>query len=789
MTNSQMIRIIKFYTYLFCLLILTNVGAQTDLQIGEWESHLSYQRSNWITQSQSTIYVSTGNAIIKISKQDINDEELINPEYLTKIDGLTEAQIDKIKFDPFNNQLIVIYQSSNIDIIRPDGVFNIPFIKDNTSIVGSRSINDIHIADENTCYLAGAFGVINMDLKKLEFRFTTFTPTPALSISSDENSVYLGLDDGLYIIAVDDSNPINFSRWQVLGSEVGLPTPFTYSCNDVIAYNGSVYASINGNLYQSNNGVYDPLDIDTQTGYAIQFMTAERENLIIGIRNFSDRRSQIRRINKNGQIDPGGADCISEVIYGIESETGRVWYADGFRGIRYTNGFNFGCKILTFDSPRSNECSQIEVKKDQVFFASGGASDNYAILSNREGMYVLEDNKWNNVNETRYPVIVDSFFINFVSVAPHPKENKVYLGSYWGGVMSYDLDTEEIEFFDAFTPESKLQGVTPTDKRARVSFVAFDDDENLWISNFGSPDPLVVKTKDDIWYNYSIPGNNNNLAKMVIDDNGYIWATIIGNNGGLLVYDTNGTLANPLDDRKRILTNTDSEIPSPQVNCLAVDLNGDVWVGTNQGPVSFECDPFDITNCNGNRQKVTEDDIGALLLETEEVLCIEIDGANRKWFGTKNGIFVQSPTGTDKIDKFDESNSPLFSNTVIDLDFDEVSGRMYISTNNGIQSIRTATTGATTRHSNTVFAFPNPVTPDYNGPIAIKGLGQDANVKITDLNGKLIYETTALGGQAIWDGQDYNGRKAAAGVYLVFSSSRVSFDMSDEYVTKIMVID
>ncbi len=783
-----MIKLLKTITFALFIILSQIVVSQSDLSIGEWESHQSYQQSSWVAQSDNDLFITTGNALMKINKKEFNEEGLITPQYFSKIEGLSESQIDKMQFDRFNNQLIIIYKSSNIDIVREEGIINIPFIKDNTSIVGSKSVNDIHIANESNCYFACAFGVINMDLKKLEFKYTTFTPTPALTITSDDNDAYLGLDDGLYKIPLNDNNPIDFSRWKVLGLLNGLPTPFTYGCDNVIAYNGEIYAYINSEIYKSSNGIFSKLDIDIPSGYVVQFMSADYENLIIGLRNFNTSRAEIRRINKNGQIDPGGADCINQVVYGIESETGKIWYADGFRGIRYTDGFNYGCNILSFDSPRSNACSQIEVKKDKVFFASGGASDNYAILSNRDGMYILENNKWNNINETKYPEISDSSFLNFVSVAPHPKQNKVFLASYWAGVMSYDLDTEEFEFYDAFTPGVKLQGSVPTDKRARTAYVEFDKDENLWITNFASPQPLVVMTKEGIWYNFNVPGNNNNLARIVIDDNGYIWTTIIGNNGGVLVYDTNGTLADPTDDRSKVFNNSNSELPSPQVNSLALDLNGDVWVGTNQGPVSFECDVFN-SNCVGSRRTVLEDGIAAKLLDTEEILAIEIDGANRKWFGTKNGIFVQSPDGEDKIAKYDEDNSPLFSNTVLDLDFDDESGRMYISTNNGIQSIRTETTGAKLTHAPTVFAFPNPVTPDYVGPIAIKGLGRDANVKITDLNGKLVHETTALGGQAIWNGRDYTGRRAASGVYLVFSSSKVSFDTSDEYVTKIMVID
>jgi len=170
------------------------------------------------------------------------------------------------------------------------------------------------------------------------------------------------------------------------------------------------------------------------------------------------------------------------------------------------------------------------------------------------------------------------------------------------------------------------------------------------------------------------------------------------------------------------------------------------------------------------------------------VLSIAVDGANRKWFGTRNGIFVQSPNGEDQIVAFDTENSPLFDNTVKEMAFNSETGEMFIGTNKGLQSLRTETTGSRATHANEVYAFPNPVRPEYNGIIAIKGLARDAEVKITDVDGQLVFQTRALGGQAIWDGKDIKGREVTGGIYLVFSSSSDAFRDPNSYVTKILVV-
>ena len=120
--------------------------------------------------------------------------------------------------------------------------------------------------------------------------------------------------------------------------------------------------------------------------------------------------------------------------------------------------------------------------------------------------------------------------------------------------------------------------------------------------------------------------------------------------------------------------------------------------------------------------------------------------------------------------------------------YNDNTGEMFIATDKGIQSLRTETTGARTTHSGNVYAFPNPVRPEYRGEIAIKGLARDAEVKITDIDGQLVYQTTALGGQAIWDGRDLNGMEVSGGVYLVFSVSSDAFVDPDTAVTKILVV-
>jgi hypothetical protein len=81
--------------------------------------------------------------------------------------------------------------------------------------------------------------------------------------------------------------------------------------------------------------------------------------------------------------------------------------------------------------------------------------------------------------------------------------------------------------------------------------------------------------------------------------------------------------------------------------------------------------------------------------------------------------------------------------------------------------------------------FPNPVRPEYDGKIAVRGLVNNADVKITDIAGNMIYKTRAFGGQAVWNGRNFEGRRAQSGVYLVFVSNN---DGSETLATKILFL-
>ena len=104
------------------------------------------------------------------------DKDDLSVTTLSKENGLSDIKVSNLFYDPFNEQIIVIYEDSNIDVVHADGsVSNLPFIQSNTSILGGKSINQVFFQNKTTAYIATDFGVIGFNPEKLEFPFTTFT--------------------------------------------------------------------------------------------------------------------------------------------------------------------------------------------------------------------------------------------------------------------------------------------------------------------------------------------------------------------------------------------------------------------------------------------------------------------------------------------------------------------------------------------------------------------------------------------------------------------------------------
>lgn len=783
----------QLYFILFISFLVNGLQAQSDIAIGTWQSHLPYQKTNLVTQSTEKVFYATDESVFFFDKEDKT------VDFLTKIEGLSETGIQNLLYDEVNEQLIVAYFNGVFDIVTADDVFRVSDIKDKTELQGDKLIYDMYIQDGQLLYLATGFGLVQFDLTSFEFGFTMDLSQRVDKVDGEGTQVIIVLakdnsattPEGAYTLDVSATNaPGFFQEWEKIeeGLNVGEEIIDVYATDTkrYIATEDEVFASDNGgafvSVYQSGFEEFDIIFLKPHSSGWILGMTNENPSL---------GKGKVLLFNDNDERVDIVSDCIRNLRDAIVDKEGRLFFCDIWKGISYLESFDGPCTEIDINSPFAKSASDISIVDNKVYVASGGVRENFGDEFTQgegtDGIYIREEGEWNNINNLSVPFVKENGFHQIYKVAASPKGDKVYFASFWAGLGQYDV---ELQQFDTLynTQNSKLQ-YQIGDQRVRLSGLAFDNDNNLWISNFSAPKPLVAFSDEGTWHAFDIINADDKLTNIDVDDSGLVWITVGGTSGGLIIYDRGADLADPTDDQQRYLNQNNSEIPSNFVNSVKVDNTGAVWVGTGAGVVVFECGGSALEeSCEGNKRKVLQDNIAAFLLETEDVLSIAVDGADRKWFGTRNGIFVQSADGEEQVAKFDINNSPLFDNIIRTMDYNEETGEMYIGTDKGIQTYRTATTAATNFHQSEVYAFPNPVRPEYRGPIAIKGLANNAEVRITDIDGKLVYKSTALGGQAIWDGFNLEGQDVAGGVYLVFSSSTELFNDPDSYVTKILVV-
>jgi hypothetical protein len=303
--------------------------------------------------------------------------------------------------------------------------------------------------------------------------------------------------------------------------------------------------------------------------------------------------------------------------------------------------------------------------------------------------------------------------------------------------------------------------------------------------------PLYVYTKDGDWYSFDCGSSAKNRfpKKIVIDFNGNKWFSL--ENAGVYGYHDNGTIDNAADD-KVVNLNSGSNtgaLPSTTVNALAVDFDNEIWIGTDNGfAVLYNSESaFDAAAGDYNAQRIKVEYEGNVeyVLGNTNITDIEVDGGNRKWFGTANsGIILLSADGQEVIEQHTTDNSPLISNNIIDIKLDHATGELFIVTDKGLVSYRTDATYEDPDYT-TVNIFPNPARPDFEGPISIQGIRYNSDVKITDVSGNLVYKTTSNGGTATWDGKNVKGEKVSTGVYLIWTAAN---EGKGRYVGKVLVV-
>lgn len=767
--------------------LLTGSAQDGSLAIGQWRTHLPYNSGTYVTQSPEEVFYSTGGAILIIDKAERS------VRFLDKVRGLSGIGIALLQYHPALATLLVVYENSSIDLVPESGpVITLNQIPNFANFVGEKTIASLTVDSDSTVLIAANYGVSRLNVRKAEFAWTTFTGVAVNDVATWRGNMYIATDEGIYTTPTDNPIPEDFSSWTLLGQEEGFPA--FYATRAIEAYQDQLYFNLDAQLYRYNGEELNALQTRPE-GTSLAYLTGTGPELIMAYACDGGCQGQLFYLNSGGELRSLSRSCVGIPTSVVQDEQGRLWFGDLYRDFRMLPSLEADpCDYLSFNSPYSTENKEIAIYNDEVWLATGGIQANFTYRFLDHGIASLIDGTWTLYSrrntpafQGRDPGTTDDDLFDFITIAIHPGNGKVYAGSFFEGLLEFDGEN-----FTLFNDEnSSLGNAVGDSKRTRISGLAFDEDNNLWVSNHTAESPLSIFTNEGNWQNFKPSCNIGEIHQLDVDGSGFKWIVSNSSSAGVLVFDE-GNPEDAADDRCRVFTQNNSLLPTNQTNCLAADLDGDIWVGTAEGIIIFECGTgaFDPA-CQGTARIFTEGGFNEPLLNTEDIRTIAVDGANRKWIGTRNGVFVLSPDGEEEVAHFTSDNSPLLNDNIIDIAINDRSGEVFIGTDDGIISYRSDAIGGGRVHNAEVQVFPNPVRPDYRGPIAIQGLARDANVKITDISGRLVFETTAKGGQAIWPGTDYEGRRVASGVYLVFSADNprtAGFNQPSSAVARIVFI-
>ncbi|WP_164735406.1 two-component regulator propeller domain-containing protein [Pseudoflavitalea rhizosphaerae] len=737
------------------LFVLLHAISSAQLQpVGQWRDHLPYHQAIAVSQQQSIIWCATPFSIFSVDPSDNSIERF------SRISGLSETGIGAIGADPDGNKLVIAYSNSNVDVLLQNTVHNIDAIK-NSTISGNKTINHIYVQQQRALLSTG-LGIILLNLDKYEVSDTWIigsngNKTAVYNTVADAQFYYAATEDGLKRAPVNANNLADYRNWEMLSGMDGLPAG---SARSVVLSGDQIFVQWNNQIFTRQNTSWISFYND---GWEIRELRTSGNRLLLTQQN--GPQSRVISITNAGVVE----SIIQHPVFTAAPRQAiwfqqQYWIADAGSGLSATDGAgNF--ESFVPGSPAAVANGQMQVLDNTLWVAAGSVTPNWEPANNRNGLYRFRDNNWTNMN-TATASLPDSIN-DIVSVAIDPTDQSIWAGSFDDGL----LHIQEGKPLTVFKQNSAIQPAYFSTNSYRVSGLQFDAGGNLWISNYGSPGELVVRKPDGNFKSFTIPFpvSENAVAQLIADDYNQVWMVSPKGNG-LYVFSYGNSIDNPSDDQWKWYRSGagNGNLPDNNVNCIAKDQSGFIWIGTNRGIGIVQCpqDANSNTGCEAILPVVQSDNFAGYLFRDEQVQCIAVDGADRKWIGTKNGVWLISADGGKTLYRFHTGNSPLVDNDVQQIAANGLTGEIFFSTPKGICSFRsTATEGGPT--SQNLLVFPNPVPPGYNGTIAIRGLANNAIVKITETDGRLVYQTRALGGQAVWNGRHYNGSKVSSGIYLV----------------------
>ena len=766
---------------IFALLFINSFVFAQDYS-EQWKGHFSYLNISGIATSGNDVLASAENTIFKHNTQSLANTNT------TTINGLTGETISYYYYSEAENTSVIGYENGLIEIVTSDIVLTVVDIFNKPNIAPNiKRINHIY-EHEGLVYLSCDFGISTYNLDNLEFDDSYFIGNNGEQISVrqitiKDGYIYAATSEGIKRAELNDANIIDYSLWQV------LPAP-TNDWHNIVTFNNTIYAiNSNNTIYE-----YDGVNFNNLTTYAPVLD---------------------HRVSDNFMIVTTATNCYTYTNGFINNLS--IPYQDTYES-HFTvatisnNNIHIGTQnngILSFSLSDGTNTTQIKpngLLENNVFTINAGNNEAWAVYGNyslyynpfpakSQGISHLINNNW----ESSVPFTgfissdPDIAVRNIIDVAINPFDrNQIFLNSCYDGLLELNNNVATTLYGLDNIPLDTWGPYPTTPSHLRIGKSTFDSNGKLWFTNFKVSSPLKsYDPQNNTWESFDFlsviadVSGENGFEEIVIDQNNTKWVGSTKNGLIGMKESTNGI------QLKKITSQT-GNLPNNEIRGLAIDNDNNLWIGTRLGlRVLYNTSGFfNSTNPQAEAVIILDDGIPKELMFGQFITDIEVDGANNKWIATFDaGVFYLSANGQETIHHFTKNNSPLPSNGVTDMAIDHTSGEVYFATEKGMVSFNSNATESATNLEN-VYAFPNPVRPEHmkdsNFKLKIRGLVDGSNLKITDISGNLVYETTVEGGTAFdWDMTAFGTHKVASGVYIIMVTTK---DNEETTVEKVMVV-
>ncbi len=779
--NDLMSATIRRSFFIVLLILLCGKAKPQNAPIGAWESHLPYSSAIGLATDGNTLYTLCNQSFFSLNGNDDNSYTSYS-----KTDGMADMGMQYTAYDMATSTLVLAYSNGNIDLFKDNTFYNVPGLKQKV-VSGSKKIYQVY-TDNGVAYLATALGIISVDLTKhivenivpaIYTRKNRSVYSVVTGFARSGGYFYAATENGLFRINKDDPQIQNANSWKSVDS--------THAILHVTAVNNDVWFASANAVYKLNS---DTLQLvykaSTILRTNIRHIDAGIDGLLISEYSDSTFRGAVKVLNQSNII-ADSISCKGKPAQATQLLNKTIWIADSTNGLQKNTGG--GDPSYHFpDGPSSPYSFDLYARNKELYIAHGEINRFFGGNFTSYGISYLHDGKWKLYKGPEFPGIQD--IRDIVTLAKDESTDIMYAASFLNGLVILKPGDKisrvnENSIFDGsytYGPDYK-----------QLIGLGLDKQDNLWVTLANSDHPLYVKTKDSVWYKYKLPDASFG-GPLVVDDSGQVYfASYLGTTptaGGILVFNPSGTLADTADDGNYHMRAGKGygNLPSNNVLCLVKDKNNEIWAGTDNGiAIIKSCrSPFTQTApCDAIIPTVQSGANPGPLFAGTAVNTIAVDEANRKWIGTDDGVWLLSADGQNVIYRFNTENSPLPSDQIQKITVDKVTGDVYFGTGLGLVSYRDAITEPGTSAKD-AFIFPNPVPAGYKGEVAIRGLPTDAQIRVTDVSGHLVYATKVqAGGQAVWNGMDYTGHRPQSGVYLVFITGN---DAKDSYTGKIIFL-